>query len=89
MHNKTTPQDFGWCGGDSIVGYWRHHGLLMLSPFCDFLRFEYEDEEEPLFLAHETDCLRILSRFAHEILRCVHLSSAFHSRFLPRFSTYT
>lgn len=43
----------------------------MLSPFCEYLRFEYETSEEPLFLVQEIDSLRVLSRSRHEIIRSV------------------
>ena len=43
----------------------------MLSPFCDYIRFEYDKTEEPLFLVQEVDCLRIISKNKHEILRSV------------------
>lgn len=45
--------------------------MLMLSPFCEYLRFEYETSEEPLFLVQEIDSLRVLSRSRHEIIRSV------------------
>lgn len=45
--------------------------MLMLSPFCEYLRFEYETSEEPLFLVQEIDSLRVISRSRHEIIRSV------------------
>ena len=43
----------------------------MISPFCEYLRFEYDQYEEPLFLVQEIDCLRIISKNRHEIIRSV------------------
>ena len=43
----------------------------MLSPFCDYIRFEYDVTEEPLFLVPEIDSLRIYSKSKHDILRAV------------------
>ena len=45
----------------------------MINPFCDYLRFDYDASEEPLFLCPETDCLRIYSRGKHDLLRAVSL----------------
>ena len=42
MHNRLVPRNFGWCGGDRIVGYCKNQGVLMLSPLCEYLRFDYD-----------------------------------------------
>lgn len=43
----------------------------MISPFCDYLRFDYDLAEEPLFMCGEVDGVRVFSRTCHRLIRCV------------------
>ena len=56
---------------------WKNRGVLLLSPFCDFLRLDYDFSLEPLFLVQEIDALRVYSRFHHDLIRAVSTVSTF------------
>ena len=53
----------------------------MISPFCDYLRFDYDLSEEPLFMCGEVDGVRVFSRTCHRFIRCVRIFTVFHRMF--------
>lgn len=63
--SKASPASMCWCGEDSVLLYWPTGGLIMVGPYGSWLRFPYY---EPIVLAQETDCCRVLSASAHDIL---------------------
>ncbi|CAM9402118.1 unnamed protein product [Chrysoparadoxa australica] len=63
-----TPQQMVWCGEDSILLTWPGQGLLMVGPYCDWVRLPYSC---PVFLLAESDCCRIITQAKCELLQRV------------------
>ena len=70
-HSRDRPSGFCWCGEDSVAAAWERRGLLLVSPFCDFLRLDVDAAGGPLFLRQELDSLRVYSRSSHVLVRAV------------------
>lgn len=82
-HTRERPKNFVWCGEDCIAVSWPNRGILLVSPYCDYLRFDYDVSHEPLFLLQEIDSLRVFSRFHHDIIRAVFLFAHSHLKVPP------
>jgi vacuolar protein sorting-associated protein 16 len=54
----------------SIVLHWKNHGVLMVGPYGDWLRFPYEGTEN-LYIVPEMDCCRVITDSGVEILQRV------------------
>jgi vacuolar protein sorting-associated protein 16 len=68
--SSSPPLEMKWCGEDSVVLHWKNLGVLMVGPYGDWLRFPYEGTDN-LFLLPETDCCRVVTDHAVEILQRV------------------
>lgn len=64
----TPPEQLVWCGEDSVVLTWADKGLLLIGPFGDWLKFNFD---EALHVVQESDCVRIITASHHEMIQRV------------------
>ncbi|XP_075231443.1 vacuolar protein sorting 16 [Lycorma delicatula] len=66
-HNNSLPRQLVWCGEDAVVIY-RDYNLEVIDGSEDCLNYNFDT---PIHLIQESDCVRVLSQYNHEILHKV------------------
>jgi hypothetical protein len=64
------PDTIAWAGEDAVVLAWPDRGVLLVGPFGDWIKLDYE-AEGGVRIVQEADCVRLISPGAHELLQQV------------------